>query len=108
MALLAIPADVYNFGINYSISCISVFLTAVINAYVYLPVFHKLQMTSTYEYLKMRFNAQIRMLASFLFTLYVLLHLPVVIYVPALALEQGIYTNLTFFETEFKNIIVFK
>lgn len=94
VALLAIPADVYNFGINYSISCISVFLTAVINAYVYLPVFHKLQMTSTYEYLKMRFNAQIRMLASFLFTLYVLLHLPVVIYVPALALEQVTNINI--------------
>lgn len=54
-----------------------------------MPVFHKLQVTSTYEYLEMRFNAQTRSMASLLFNIAMVLYLPIVIYGPALALAQG-------------------
>lgn len=65
------------------ISCLAV-------AEIYLPVFYKLQLTSSYEYLKLRFDGRIRVMASFIFALAMLLYMPIVIYIPALAFSQGI------------------
>jgi len=84
---------------------------------VYLPVFHDLKLTSTYEYLEKRFDKKMRLLGSILFSIGIVskeyelyLHkfscsqpyrydintmflqmtwLPIVIYVPALAFNQG-------------------
>lgn len=67
-------------------------LTGLVVVIVYLPVFYKLQLTSSYEYLKLRFDTRIRVMASFLYALANLLYIPVVIYVPALAFSQGKYS----------------
>lgn len=63
-------------------------MVVLINA-IYLPVFYKLQLTSTYEYFKIRFDNNIRLIGSVIFTINTFLYLPIVIYVPALALNQG-------------------
>lgn len=58
-------------------------------SYIYLPLFHNLQVTSSFEYLERRFNRRIRLLAS---TVYTILHItitPITIFVPALAFSQG-------------------
>ena len=57
--------------------------------FIYLPVFYKLQITSTYEYLERRFDSTNRLFASILFTLGLFLYLPIVIYIPALAFSAA-------------------
>lgn len=68
-------------------------LTAVITSYIFLPVFYKLQLTSTFEYLEVRFARPVRILSSILFTISLFLYVPIVIYVPAIAFAQ--VTNLS-------------
>lgn len=57
--------------------------------FIYLPVFWKLQVTSIFEYFEMRFDKSIRTIASCLFTVNNIVFLPVVIYAPSLAFNQG-------------------
>lgn len=69
-------------------------VVVIVTAYIYLPVFFNLQITSTYEYLELRFDNSVRALASFLFGLSIFLFLPIVIYIPALACSAGNSTEL--------------
>lgn len=56
--------------------------------YIYLPVFHDMQLTSCFSYLELRFDRVVRLTASFVYTLSALFLVPVVTYVPAIALSQ--------------------
>lgn len=47
--MLGTPAEVYNFGAQYWIIVIAMALSSTVVATVYLPVFTKLQVTSSYE-----------------------------------------------------------
>lgn len=87
--LLALPAEIYSFGATYWLLSLTMIPIILLTAHVYLPVFYNLQVTSTYEYLAMRFDNTVRNLASFLFTMSRLLFLPIVIYIPALACSSG-------------------
>lgn len=87
--LLALPAEIYRFGASYWLISLTMIVIVLLTAHVYLPVFFNLQITSTYEYLEMRFDSKVRNFASFLFTISRLLFLPIVIYIPALACSSG-------------------
>lgn len=69
-------------------------------AYVSLPLFHRIGVTSTFEYLERRFDRRIRLLGSFIYSIKYISFIPVVIYVPALAFSQGKWqkrkTNMRF------------
>ncbi|XP_044535087.1 sodium-coupled monocarboxylate transporter 1-like [Gracilinanus agilis] len=60
----------------------------IITAEVFLPVFYKLEITSTHEYLELRFNKHIRLCGTILFIFQTILYTGIVIYAPALALNQ--------------------
>lgn len=92
ITVLGIPAEIYNFGTQYWMCLLTGIVSGIVIVIVYLPVFYKLQLTSSYEYLKLRFDTRIRVMASFLYALSYLLYIPVVIYVPALAFSQGKFT----------------
>ncbi|KAK9722165.1 Sodium:solute symporter family [Popillia japonica] len=93
VTLLAIPADVYLYGVTLWFTVPMFILTNALTSFVYMPVFYELQVTSTFEYLKLRFNNTIRTFASVLFVIGQLLYLPIVVYVPALALSQATNIN---------------
>lgn len=78
----------YNFGSAYFLIVFTVILTCAGTAYICLPVFYKLQLQSTYEYLEIRFSHDVRILASILYIISLLMYIPIVIYVPALAFSQ--------------------
>lgn len=40
----------------------------IVMTYVFLPVFHDLKLTSTYEYLETRFDKKMRLFGSIMFT----------------------------------------
>ncbi|KAL4715187.1 hypothetical protein ACJJTC_012234 [Scirpophaga incertulas] len=88
VTILGTPAEVYNYGTQYWIVIVGVALSCVLVVTVYLPVFCTLRLSSSYEYLELRFNRHVRAVASVLFLLDEVLFLPMVIYVPALAFNQ--------------------
>lgn len=49
--------------IVFGVLCMGVVMT-----FVFLPVFHDLQLTSTYEYLETRFDKKMRLFGSIMFT----------------------------------------
>uniref|UniRef100_A0A8C2N6T7 Solute carrier family 5 member 8 n=1 Tax=Capra hircus TaxID=9925 RepID=A0A8C2N6T7_CAPHI len=49
VTVLGTPSEVYRFGAIFSIFAITYFLVVVLSAEVFLPVFYKLGITSTYE-----------------------------------------------------------
>ncbi|XP_046813768.1 sodium-coupled monocarboxylate transporter 2-like [Vespa crabro] len=88
ITLLGVPSEVYQYGTQYAACIITSILSCFISAYVFLPVFFKLQLTSTFEYLEVRFSRRVRILCSLLFLISLLMYIPIVIYVPALAFSQ--------------------
>jgi Na+/proline symporter len=56
--------------------------------YIYLPVFYELQLTSSFTYLEKRYDRSVRLTASLIYALQMIIYIPIVIYVPALAFGQ--------------------
>ncbi|XP_054261817.1 sodium-coupled monocarboxylate transporter 2-like isoform X2 [Macrosteles quadrilineatus] len=94
ISLLGIPAEMYVYGTQYWAIVFSDCFVSVTMIYVYLPVFFKLKITSSYEYLNMRFNKAVCIMGSGIFLLKMMLYIPMVIYVPALAFSQVTGVNL--------------
>uniref|UniRef100_A0A1I8QA67 Sodium-coupled monocarboxylate transporter 1 n=1 Tax=Stomoxys calcitrans TaxID=35570 RepID=A0A1I8QA67_STOCA len=88
ISLLGTSTEIYVYGTQYAFILITLALSGVISWYVFLPVFCNLQLTSTYEYFEMRFGKSIRYFCSILFTVGMILYLPLAIYVPALTFNQ--------------------
>ncbi|CAG4955222.1 unnamed protein product [Colias eurytheme] len=94
ISLLGLPAEMYTYGTQLWAIVLSEWVVSVTIAIVYLPVFYNLQITSTYEYLRLRFNQNVRLLGSIIFIIKMMLYIPIVIYVPALAFSQVTGINL--------------
>ncbi|XP_076245140.1 sodium-coupled monocarboxylate transporter 2 [Calliopsis andreniformis] len=94
VSLLAIPVEVYQYGTQYAACIFTSFISCGLIALIYMPVFYQLQLTSTFEYLEVRFARPVRTFASFLFTLSLVIYVPLIIYVPALAFSQATSINL--------------
>nr|XP_033806558.1 sodium-coupled monocarboxylate transporter 1-like [Geotrypetes seraphini] len=88
VTVLGTPAEVYRFGAMYAVFAISYTLVIIISSEVFLPVFYRLGVTSTYEYLELRFNRVVRILGTLIFIIEMVLYTGIVIYAPALALNQ--------------------
>ncbi|XP_069829284.1 sodium-coupled monocarboxylate transporter 1 isoform X2 [Dendropsophus ebraccatus] len=88
VTVLGTPAEVYRYGAMFSIFAITYTLVVVISSEIYLPVFYRLGITSTYEYLELRFNKTVRLIGTALFIIQTILYTGIVIYAPALALNQ--------------------
>uniref|UniRef100_A0A8D0GH32 Solute carrier family 5 member 8 n=1 Tax=Sphenodon punctatus TaxID=8508 RepID=A0A8D0GH32_SPHPU len=67
VTVLGTPAEVYRFGAVFSVFAITYALVVVLSAEIYLPVFYRLGITSTYEYLELRFNKYLRLCGTILF-----------------------------------------
>ncbi|XP_013920211.1 PREDICTED: sodium-coupled monocarboxylate transporter 1 [Thamnophis sirtalis] len=88
VTILGTPAEIYRFGCMFSLFAISYAFVALITAEIFMPVFYRLKITSTYEYLEMRFNRPLRLCGTGLFIILTILYTGIVIYAPALALYQ--------------------
>ncbi|XP_016967491.1 sodium-coupled monocarboxylate transporter 1-like [Drosophila biarmipes] len=104
IAIIGTPSEIYNYGTQYSLVVVAIILEGLIVSYVYLPVFSALQVSSSYEYLGMRFHSVIRSIVSIIFVLDVILYLPLLVYLPALALNQ--VSGLSLYLVEVSTIVV--
>ncbi|XP_063382622.1 sodium-coupled monocarboxylate transporter 2-like [Cydia fagiglandana] len=85
ITLLGVPVEIYLRGTQYWASALSLILVTILTAVIYLPVFHRLQLSSSFEYLEIRFSTHTRTIAAVLFVVSKLMLLPIVPYVPMLA-----------------------
>ncbi|KAF4081305.1 hypothetical protein AMELA_G00159950 [Ameiurus melas] len=94
VTVIGTPADVYRFGATFIIFAISYTLMVILTAELFLPVFYRSGITSTYEYLELRFSKVVRRATTVIYTVQTILYTGVVVYAPALALNQVTGFNL--------------
>lgn len=87
ITLLGVSMENYQYGMIFIVINISYGIATPIAAYLYLPVFFKLQAASAYEYLERRFGKSTRICASLAYSIQMVLYMGIVLYAPALALE---------------------
>lgn len=87
IAILGLPSEVFVRGSAIWMGAISSSLAVLLAAYVFLPMYYKMDITSINEYLEKRFNSTaVRNIASAVFIVQTLLYMGVVLYGPSLAL----------------------
>uniref|UniRef100_A0A023GNF3 Putative sodium/solute symporter ixodes scapularis sodium/solute symporter n=1 Tax=Amblyomma triste TaxID=251400 RepID=A0A023GNF3_AMBTT len=87
IAILGLPSEVFVRGATIWTGAISSSLAVLVAAFVFLPMYYKMDITSINEYLEKRFmSTTIRNIASGVFIVQTLLYMGVVLYGPSLAL----------------------
>lgn len=92
--VLGVPAEGFRYGFKFLYMCLGQSINSVLTAYLFLPVFYRLGITSTNQYLKMRFGRGMQLLGSVQFLIATLLYTGIVIYAPALILNQAAGLNM--------------
>lgn len=88
ISYLGAPSEVYAHRFTFILFGLSFIIATPVTTQLFVPHFFQARFYTAYEYLEQRFSVQVRLLASALFILRVLLWLALVTYAPALALEQ--------------------
>ncbi|XP_030839685.1 sodium-coupled monocarboxylate transporter 1-like [Strongylocentrotus purpuratus] len=88
VTFLGTTAEAYSNGVMIWLHTIAVTVACIFAGVFYLPVFHRLKLTSVNEYLELRFNRACRLLGSAIVILNMFVYMGVVLYGPALALNQ--------------------
>ncbi|XP_003781238.1 sodium-coupled monocarboxylate transporter 2 [Otolemur garnettii] len=94
VTVLGTPAEVYRFGASFILFFIAYAFVIILTSELFLPVFYRSGITSTYEYLQLRFNKPVRYAATVIYIVQTILYTGVVVYAPALALNQVTGFNL--------------
>uniref|UniRef100_UPI0037E750E3 sodium/iodide cotransporter n=1 Tax=Semicossyphus pulcher TaxID=241346 RepID=UPI0037E750E3 len=92
--VLGVPAEASRYGFKFLYMCLGQSINSLLTAYLFLPVFFRLGITSTNQYLKMRFGRGMQLLGSLQFLVATLLYTGIVIYAPALILNQATGLNM--------------
>ena len=87
ITLLGVTRENYSFGTQFVAINAAYGVGTLFSAYLFLPVFFRLQEQSAYAYLERRFGYQARLLASLSFSLQMILYMGIVLHAPALALS---------------------
>ena len=87
ITFMAIPAKSYSTDWTFFIQSLGIFAMAPVVAYVFLPFFRGLNITTAYEYLERRFSVGIRMFGSAQYLLFQFGRMAIVVYLPAIALS---------------------
>ncbi|NWR83231.1 SC5AC protein, partial [Furnarius figulus] len=88
VTVLGTPSEVYRYGASFVLFFLSYTLVIIFTAELFLPVFYRSGITSTYEYLELRFNKIVRLAATLIYILQTILYTGIVVYAPSLALNQ--------------------
>ncbi|KAI5628484.1 sodium-coupled monocarboxylate transporter 1 [Silurus asotus] len=88
ITVIGTPAEAYKYGTAFWLFAFSYAIMSTITAEIFVPLFYRLGITSTYEYLELRFNKVIRVIGTSMYIFQTVLYTGMVIYAPALALNQ--------------------
>ena len=87
ITFLSVPAKVFHSDMRYFSLSFGILLLAPVVVRWYLPFFRKLNLTSAYEYLEVRFNLPCRLFASAAFIMFMIARTAIVTYLPAIAIS---------------------
>lgn len=87
ITLLGTPAEIAKFGTLYWMIWLSYCLVIPVSAYIFVPIFYDLELTSVFEYLELRFSKGVRVYAALVYIFQMVLYLSLVLYAPCLALS---------------------
>ncbi|XP_066264336.1 sodium-dependent multivitamin transporter-like [Branchiostoma lanceolatum] len=87
ITLLGGPAESYTFGTQFWVIIFSYFFTFPVCGQVFLPIFYRLELTSAYEYLELRFSRPVRILGTCNYMLQMVVYMGIVLFAPALAIQ---------------------
>jgi SSS family transporter len=93
---IATPAKAFATNWVYLVMALLLPLGALAHMYIALPFFRRLNVTTAYEYLELRFNIIIRMIGSISFIVLQLGRMGVVLFLPAIALSAATGMNVYF------------
>ncbi|XP_051271673.1 sodium-coupled monocarboxylate transporter 1 [Dicentrarchus labrax] len=88
ITVIGTPAEAYRFGAAFWTFGFAYAIMSAITAEIFVPLFYRLGITSAYEYLEMRFSRPIRLIGTSMYIVQTALYTGLVIYAPALALNQ--------------------
>ncbi|CAJ1050269.1 sodium-coupled monocarboxylate transporter 1-like [Xyrichtys novacula] len=88
ITVIGTPAEAYRFGAAFWLFGFSYAIMSTITAEIFVPLFYRLAITSAYEYLELRFSRPIRIIGTTMYIVQTALYTGLVIYAPALALNQ--------------------
>jgi len=94
LTLIGIPAEVYTQGTMMLAILLLTPIVCLLTGWVYLPTFHNLQLHSSYQYLELRFSPLVKGICGSVFTFSLIIYIAIVVYMPALALEQVVGLNV--------------
>lgn len=87
ITFMSIPAKAYSSNWSYMLVNAGILMVVPLILYLFIPFYRKLNITTAYEYLKLRFNSFIRILCSFAFILFQIGRMGIVLFLPAIALN---------------------
>ena len=94
ITFLSTPGQAYHDGMGFVQFYFGLPLAMVVIAYTFIPIYHKLQVYTAYEYLEQRFDVKTRTLAAILFLIQRGLGTGITIYAPAIILSALLGWNL--------------
>ena len=86
ITFMSFPAMAFAGDMTYFVISFGIPIMALVTVRWYLPFFRKLNLTSAYEYLEVRFNLPCRLVASAAVVLFMIARTAIVAYLPSLAL----------------------
>ncbi|XP_044519661.1 sodium-dependent multivitamin transporter [Gracilinanus agilis] len=87
VAVLGVPGEIYRFGTEYWFLGCSYIIGLLVPAHIFIPIFYRLNISSAYEYLELRFTKTVRLCGTLTFIFQMVIYMGVVLYAPALALN---------------------
>ncbi|XP_022526565.1 sodium/iodide cotransporter isoform X2 [Astyanax mexicanus] len=92
--VLGVPSEAYLYGLKFLYMCLGQALNSLLTALLFVPVYYRLGITSSNQYLRMRFGRGMQLLGSLQFLIATLLYTGIVILAPALILNQATGLNM--------------
>lgn len=87
ITFMAIPAKAFSTDWSYLLFNAGIILVVPLIALVFIPFFRRLNVTTAYEYLELRFNGLIRVICSVSFIVFQIGRMAVVLLLPSIALN---------------------
>lgn len=96
ITFLSAPGQAYTDGMRFVQFYFGLPLAMVVLCITFIPIFHKLNVYTAYEYLEKRFDSKTRTLTAFLFLLQRGLSTGITIYAPAIVLSTILHVNIIY------------
>ena len=87
ITFMAIPAKSFATDWTFFIGNMMIIVVAPFIVFLFLPFYRRLNVTTAYEYIEMRFNVVVRLVASFMFILFQFARIGIVLFLPSIALS---------------------